>query len=183
MNENLMRTLRFTSIVNQYKDRIFTYSCYFLGNRHDAEDVSQEVLLKLWQHLDEIRIGSAKAWILITTRNLCIDFVRRRKRRGQHVTCSAAIDSESEPAGPAELSPLEMANASSLSEQIAKALLQLPETQRGVLIMREIQDLSYHDISNALKLPLNTVKVYILRGRMALREILAKSLKAELHDA
>ncbi len=178
-----MRTFRFTSIVNQHKDRIFTYSFYFLGNRHDAEDVSQEVLLKAWQHLDEIKIGSAKAWILITTRNLCIDFIRKRKRQGQHITFTAADDTDSEPACPVESSPFEIAHAGSLNDQIAKALLLLPETQRSALIMREIQDLTYQDISKALEIPLNSIKVYIMRGRIALREILVKSLKAELQDA
>ncbi len=183
MNENLLRTLRFTSIVNQYKDRIFTYSFYFLGNRHDAEDVSQEVLLKVWQHLDDIKLGSAKAWVLVTTRNLCIDFCRRRKRQARHLTLAAAMDTDAEPAAPVEGSPLEIAQVSSLSEQIAKALLQLPETQRSVLIMREIQDLSYRDISKALEIPLNSIKVYIMRGRMALKAILEKSLKTELKNA
>ena len=65
---------------------------------------------------------------------------------------------------------------------ISNAILKLPEKQRSVLILREIQDMSYKDISASLDMPINSVKVTILRGREALKNILSQMLKSELKD-
>lgn len=140
------------------------------------------MLLKIWQHLDEINWGSSKAWIMTTTRHLCIDFVRRRKRLGRLNSFANKEDLDEKQTNLVESNPFEMAQASTLKVHISGAQQQLPEIQRSAIIMREIQDMSYHEISKALVIPLNSTKVYIMRGRQALRSILTKSLKGELKD-
>jgi len=170
-----MRSLRFKILVRTHQEWILTYAHYFLGNRSDAE-----VLLRIWQHLDELKWDAARPWIIKTTRNLCLDVIRKRKhRRTLSVEDAAAMDqATSDP----EHDPMRMAQQGLLQKQLSDALLLLPETQRSALILRDIQDLSYRQISAALDIPLNTVKVYILRGRQALRRILSPEFKREIQD-
>jgi RNA polymerase sigma-70 factor, ECF subfamily len=175
-----MKSLRFKILVHAHQKWVYTHAFYFLGNRADAEDVCQEVLLRIWRYLDEIKWDSARPWISKTTRNLCLDVLRRRKHR-------VGVSAEDEtilnlPAEGFEADPSATAHNGLMRQQISEALQRLPELQRSMIIMREIQDMSYHQISAALDMPLNTVKVYILRGRQSLRKILAHQLKDELQN-
>ncbi len=86
------------------------------------------------------------------------------------------------PAEGPEVDPSSAAHNGLMQRQIGVALQRLPELQRSMIIMREIQDMSYQQISSALDMPLNTVKVYIMRGRQSLRKILAYQLKDELQN-
>lgn len=69
---------RFRKICERHRDRIFTFACYYLGNREDAEDVTQEVLLRLWENWRSIEPEGLPAWITRVARNACLDALRRR---------------------------------------------------------------------------------------------------------
>jgi RNA polymerase sigma-70 factor, ECF subfamily len=175
-----MKSLRFKILVHTHQKWIYTYALYFLGNRADAEDVCQEVLLRIWRHLEEIKWDTGRPWIIKTTRNLCLDLIRKRKH-------AAAFSNDDEtalhqPTHNPQHDPLEMAHSRVLQKHISDALMTLPEIQRSAVILRDIQDMSYQQISTALEIPLNTAKVYILRGRQALRQILANQLRGELQN-
>ncbi|RKY58229.1 MAG: RNA polymerase sigma factor SigW, partial [Candidatus Latescibacterota bacterium] len=71
---------RFEKLVDRYKDRIYTFAFYFLGNREDAEDATQEVLVKIWEKGDTADPNHIDGWIAKVTRNICIDMERRRRR-------------------------------------------------------------------------------------------------------
>jgi len=172
----MIKTHRFRTLIDKHKEWIFTYAFYFTGDRADAEDVTQEVMLRLWQHLEKIRLGSAGAWIRKTTRNLCIDSRRRRIRYRSDTELADQI--------PGALDdPIDRTQSSMLSEVIYSALQHLPDKHRSVLIMREIQDMSYREISACLNIPLNSTKVFLWRARSALRRRLSETLKRELQDA
>ena len=70
---------KYNFLVQQYKNRVYNYSLYLLQNRMDADDVTQEVLIKVWKHIGDFNILAAKTWIMRTTHNLCIDYLRKRK--------------------------------------------------------------------------------------------------------
>jgi RNA polymerase sigma factor (sigma-70 family) len=70
--------LRFKYLENRYKDRIFNYAMWLVKNRQDAEDITQEVLIKIWEQGLEIRLSAIKSWIMRTTHNLSIDYLRKR---------------------------------------------------------------------------------------------------------
>ena len=76
-----MKRACFKKIVDKHKDWIYSYALYFLGNRMDAEDVTQEVLIRAWQNIDTIHQRKTKAWLTRVTYNLCNDYARRRKAR------------------------------------------------------------------------------------------------------
>jgi RNA polymerase sigma-70 factor (ECF subfamily) len=172
-----MSSLRFQTMMKKHKNWIFTYALYFLGNENDAKDITQEVLLKIWENITRIKTGAARYWIAKTTRNLCIDYARRKKAvtsRFEPITDTMADRlADSDP----ENNPLELVHATMVKSQIRDALEYLPDIQKSAVIMRDIQDMSYREISKSLDLPLNTTKVYIMRGRQALRENLVNILK------
>ena len=157
--------------VEAQRHQIYTFAFYSLKNREDAEDVTQEVLIRLWKHWQKLDKGGIKAWITKVTRNLCCDFVRQRVRR------SNEADAEDMPvdALPSASDPQADAESEDFKRRLTAALRQVPEPYRSALILREIQDFKYDEIADALDKPLNTVKVYIHRGRKMLR----KELKEE----
>jgi RNA polymerase sigma-70 factor (ECF subfamily) len=169
---------RFKKMVEQHRDRIFTFAYYNLGNREEAEDVTQEVLLRIWQNLEAINEATQHAWINKVSRNACIDAARRRRAYRTRVVATA--DGETVfGAASHEPSPEDRAVASSLRSRIQGALSELQEPYKSVVILREIQEMKYEEISASLELPLNTVKSYLHRGRRMLREQLSETNKHE----
>lgn len=166
----------FQKLADRNRDRIFTFACYCLGDRDEAEDVTQEVLLRLWNNWQRIEVERVGPWLIHVTRNACIDVLRKRRTYRALVTA----DSEGEAMSRAvsyELDPGEVAEASDFQKHLERALEEIAEPYRSIVILREIQDLKYEEISEALDMPLNTVKVYLHRGRRKLREQLKDYVK------
>lgn len=164
-----MHLLEFERYVHRYQDRIFGFACYFLGSREDAKDITQDVLIRLWHHRGDVDTTRLLPWLMRVTRNACIDHTRGRRHtyevNGQDVdawaegVCGSPVDHL-----------LDAENVRTLEA----AIEQLPEPYRSVVILREIQNMKYEEISGAMDMPLNTVKVYIHRGRKMLREQLSE---------
>ena len=167
-----MRRLRFKRIVGQHKDRIYTQAYYLLGSHDDAEDATQEVLLRIWERLDDVPRKHTTAWIITVTRNLCIDYIRRRQRTVRFFDVEGGEDG-SEEIPQAASDPAEEAEQNEIQRHIEREIRTLPEPLRDVVILREIQDLKYEEIARILEIPLNSVKVYLYRGRRILREKLS----------
>lgn len=164
-----MKQTQFKKIVNDYKDLIYNQAYYFTSHKDDAEDITQEVLIKLWHHQRNIKRVSLKTWLLKVTRNLCIDYSRKRKELflneiHNDTSKSTFIESLVDP----KLNPEEEIISRDLMENITHVINELPEKIRSIVIMRDIQDLTYDIISKTMGLPLNSVKVYIHRGRKLL---------------
>ena len=158
----------FEELVREHRDRVYTFALYSLKNREDAEDVTQEVLIRLWNHWRRLEGDYLKAWILRVTRNACVDAVRRRQTRGRH---EAATDDTALEAAPSQApGPQSQAEGAEFRDRLEAALAKLPEPHRSIVILREIQGLAYDEIAAAVDRPLNTVKVYLHRGRKMLRE-------------
>lgn len=166
---------RFRKICERHRDRIFTFACYYLGNREDAEDVTQEILLRLWENWRSIEPEGLPAWITRVARNACLDALRRR--HSYRTVVSADPDEQILSTAAATASdPVEQLEASDFQRQLEDALQHLPEAHRAVVVLREIQGMKYEQIGNSLDLPLNTVKVYLHRGRQQLRRQLHRNM-------
>jgi len=161
---------RYRFLIRQYKNKIYTYSLYMLKNRMDADDVTQEVMIRIWQNIDKFNILASKTWIIKTTNNLCIDFLRRRsvavKREFEideffEDTYSKNHDSEN---------PYLITHFKMMASKVKEAIQRLPENLRSVFVLYEIEEMKYKEISKALDLPINSVKVYLLRARKKLQE-------------
>jgi len=164
-----MTSKRFERWVGVHKDRVYSLAYYSLANQEEAEDVTQEVLLRMWKHRDDINENTLGAWLSRVTRNACIDVIRRRKAYSSRIVVNG--DSEQFVNAPSrEPGPDEMTMASEFGSRLQLALAAVQEPYRSIVILREIQDMKYEQISDELELPLNTVKSYLHRGRRMLRE-------------
>lgn len=152
---------RFRRLCQEHRDRIYTFAFYYTGNREDAEDITQEVLFRLWHHGLRMDDESVAAWLTRVVRNACLDALRQRSRYRSVVSAQ-----DPEPVLAVEADDVD------LRRQLEAALTRLENPLREIVILREIQGLSYREISQSLELPLNTVKVYLHRGRRRLRTLL-----------
>lgn len=159
----------FEKLADRHRDRIFTYACYCLGDREEAEDVTQEVLIRLWKNLDSLEDARVLPWMLHVTRNACIDSMRRRRTYRAIVAQDPEGDTMARVASPIP-SPSVAVETADFQVHLQKALQELREPYRSIVVLREVQDLKYEEICETLGLPLNTVKVYLHRGRRKLRE-------------
>ncbi len=170
---------RFKTLVEQHKDRIYTFAYYFLGNSADAEDVTQDVLIRLWQHHEALEPERLGGWLMRVTRNACIDTYRRQ----QTYKDTVHVDTDGlayQQAATLYEAPDATVEAGEFQAHLQAALADLKEPHRSIVILREVQDLKYEQISERLDLPLNTVKVYLHRGRRALRKALRTRVDYEL---
>lgn len=162
-----MRRDVFDAAVASHGRKVYTLAVYLLNDHAGAEDLTQEVLMRLWRRGHEVAPNKIGAWLLRVTRNACIDAVRRRKGAGR-----IEIDDEMARVELLEKAPgpEEQAHASQVGGNILKALEALKEPGRSVVILREIQGLSYQEIGEALEMPLSSVRVTLHRGRRKLRD-------------
>jgi RNA polymerase sigma-70 factor, ECF subfamily len=148
-----------------HKDRLYGYAAYLLDDLEEAKDVTQEALVRLWQHRTEmIESRSIRAWLLQTTHRLCIDRLRARGLR-------TLVDPESLDALPSAgaRAPDDAAADRELGGAITWALQELSPRDRSVLLMREVHGLSYAEMAKSLGMPLGTLKAFLHRAREKLR--------------
>ncbi len=165
-------------VIDQHSGRVFTLACYTLGSRQDAEDVTQEVLLRYWRHADRIDPAKVEGWLVRVTTNACRDVMRRHNRRREVVgneACDVALGGATGDAPQPEAS----LEATETTEQLERLLLQLREPYRSVVVLREVQGMSYAAIAEALEMTLASVRVTLHRGRRRLAEIVAERKAAE----
>jgi len=168
----MIRNLRFTTLCRRHCDEIYRYARSFLGNKVDAEDATQEVLLRLWRNLSDVPLLKARAWLYRTTRNHCLDQIRRRARVAAPVVLGTTVLEELEDYGTED--PSTAADVDPLRRRMDLALQTLPDSQRSVFILYEVNDLRYREIAEHLGIPINSVKVYLSRARKRLQELLRK---------
>lgn len=136
----------------------------------DAEDVTQDVLIKIWNNLDSFKIAAAKTWIMKTTHNQCIDCLRKRSKETQR---DLLFDEElyESPGNETYLvNPMYKTHVTIMADKIKEAIQRLPENMRSIFILFEIHGLKYKEISKSLNIPMNSVKVYLMRARKKLQE-------------
>ena len=168
----------FEDTAQRYQRRVYSFARYLLSNREEAEDVTQEVLLRLWRHregVDEERLGS---WLLRVTRNACYDLLRKRRSEAAAGLLGASLDDgETAEVASAVPGPLADAEAADFRRRLLAALAELSEPYKSVVILREVQGLPHREIGEALGIPEVTVRVHLHRGRLKLRE----RLKRDMH--
>ncbi|HJO12007.1 MAG: sigma-70 family RNA polymerase sigma factor [Gammaproteobacteria bacterium] len=153
---------QYRQAVDQHKQRVYSLALYSLRAREDAEDVTQEVFIKLWQHWQKVDLDKIGAWLMRVTRNSVIDHVRKRNPEQNQTDFNV----ETQPALESEETELDR---TSIQQQLKLAIAELNEPFRSIIIMRDIQGFSYSDIEQTLDMSESQVKVYLHRARRKLR--------------
>ncbi len=163
----------YTELVHRYRDRLMSFVFRFIGEMEKAEDIVQDTLLKLYTHRHYYRnIAKFSTWIYTIAGNLAKTELRRKKRH-RVTNLSQMGTEESEYILPSvEPETGETAQGHFAEKQIQKAIQELPLHFRTVIILRDIQELSYEEISNIVDVPLGTVKSRINRARLQLQQSL-----------
>ena len=170
----------FAALVEENQGRIYNLALRMTGNPDDAAELTQEAFLNAWRGLARFQGESAfSTWLYRLASNVCIDFLRREKRR-KDLSMTVSLDGEGEEDRQAELpdwrySPERQAEQRELREALADGLASLSDGHRQVLVLREIHGLSYGEIAAALDLEEGTVKSRIARARLALRKYLMET--------
>lgn len=168
----------FAQLIAQNQTKIYNLAYRMTGNHEDALDVSQDAFIKAWQALPNFKGDSSfSTWVYRLASNTAIDLLRKQKRKAENsLTTDYADDDEgTEIQIPdSRTEPAAAFATKELSTTIQRGLELLPPHHREVLIMREIQGLSYQEISTTLDVDLGTVKSRIARGRNTLRKFLQK---------
>lgn len=155
-------------LVREHKDRIYSFAVWTLRDPEEARDVTQEALVRLWEHRGRVEIPAARSWLMTTAHHLCVDRLRRRSRRPEVDEDSLAV-----PLADPGPDPQRLAAASQTARAIGRALSALGEQDRAVVVMREVQGMSYDEIAQALDVPLGTLKARLHRARDRLRRKLS----------
>jgi RNA polymerase sigma-70 factor (ECF subfamily) len=159
--------LAWEQIIRQYWRKVFNVAYKFVGKHDEAEDLTQDIFLKIFKSLDTFdRRANFQTWLVSISRNLCIDHYRSVRKERQ--TIARDIDSNDlQPAAP-DRGPYQAAEHQDLRAQLRQALETLPATLRTAVVLRDLQELSYQEIAERLGLPEGTVKSRINRGRIEL---------------
>lgn len=166
----------FEKLIYQHQKSVYNMAFSMLGNREDAYDAAQEVFIRVFKSLPGFREqASFSTWVYRITKNVCLDEIRKNKKRN-----TVSIDQETDYGdGPVKMqiedsgpTPDESAERNELVKKVQEGIAKLPEQHRLIIIMRDIQNLSYEEIAGILKCPEGTVKSRINRARTALREII-----------
>jgi RNA polymerase sigma-70 factor, ECF subfamily len=166
----MLKELKFKSLINQHKNRVYNYSFYMLGNRFDADDITQEVLIRTWKNMDKFNYNSAKAWMMTTAHNLCIDYLRKNKKSNRRTKEIDEVLEEKLPDRTGNSSPDGIVHEKILDQKLKDIINCLPESVKSPFILYQFEGLKYKEISQVLNIPLNSVRVYILRARKKLQE-------------
>ncbi len=161
--------------MRRHTRRVFGLCYRFTGNSTEAEDLSQEVFLRIYRTLPSYRsaFGAFPTWLTSVTRNLLVDHYRRTRRDRITDSIEDAMPKLEEKHSSAK-TPDRLAQAAELSVQLQRGLARLSPELREAVILRDLQGLEYNEIQMVLQVPEGTVKSRINRGRIELGRILTE---------
>ncbi|WP_051189061.1 RNA polymerase sigma factor SigW [Halalkalibacillus halophilus] len=165
----------FEELVHQYEGMIYSHCYRMIGNRHDAEEFTQETFLKAYKNINSCQDHEKfQAWLHRIATNVTIDYMRKKKpsvilddeiKDCQDITYTDQLRSK-------EPLPEEECAKNEKRKLICEAIYQLPEKYQAVIFLRYCEDYSLEDISKALFLPVGTVKTHLHRSKQALHKLI-----------
>ncbi|HEX6438875.1 MAG TPA: sigma-70 family RNA polymerase sigma factor [Candidatus Binatia bacterium] len=169
-NEKLQR---FEQAIMPHLDAAYNLARWLMRNEDDARDMVQEAYLRAFKFFDGFHGVDARAWLLTTVRNTCYTWLEQNRRSRATTSFDEEIHSLDEQA----TNPSELALKSGDVEMIRESLEELPEEFREVIVLRDLEEMSYKRIAEVINIPLGTVMSRLARARGRLRRILFSRLK------
>ena len=166
----------FEELLLLHQKKVYNLCLRMSANPDDALDLSQEAFLRAWRSLGQYQFeASFSTWLFRLTSNICIDFLRRKKRR-QETSLTESYDDSDEGAElsvpDAQPGPEQQAMTNETKIELARAIEQLSPEHREILQLRVIEDLQYEQIADILGVRVGTVKSRLARARLSFRKIL-----------
>lgn len=160
-------------IVRLNRRKVFNLAYKFVGRHDEAEDLTQDIFLRIFKSLHTFdRRANFQTWLISISRNLCIDHYRSVRKERE--TMARDVDSSELSPVSRERGPHGHLEALDTKDLIRQALTMLPDTLREAVVLRDLQDFSYLEIADRLKLPEGTVKSRINRGRLELARAITR---------
>ena len=160
-----------------YQQQVYNLAYRIMGDEASASDATQEAFISAWRHIGGFRGGSWKSWLLRIVTNACYDELRRVKRRPASSLESLYVE---DPTPDAELPPSQLESPEAFTQRrelnraIQASIAQLPPDQRIVLVLSDMQGMSYEEIAEITGVNLGTIKSRLSRARARLRDLLMK---------
>lgn len=178
---------RFEELVIPHMQAAFNFAYWIVRSREDAEDVVQDAYVRAFRAFSDLRGESVKPWLLAIVRNVAYRALQNRRRGGNVILFSEDLkgrdrEDAGEMADP-EPSAESLLIASGERQQLVSALGELTGDYREVIVLRELEGLSYNEIAHAIDAPVGTVMSRLSRGRAELREALARRIAKDEPDA
>ena len=179
----MTRLARFQRSVLPHLDAAYNLARWLTRNDHDAEDVVQEAFVRALRYFDSLRQDDARAWLLAIVRNTCYTWLEKNRPADMvAIEDEGLLSADAESLGhaaPAESNPEVIVLQSAQKKLVNQALEELPIAYREVLVMRELEDLSYKEIAQAAGVPIGTVMSRLARGR----ELLRRTIEVRMRKA
>lgn len=160
----------FEEFVEHFRSKIFQYSWMMCGQREDAEEVAQETLLRVFESLDQLREPEhVRAWVFRIAKNACL--MKRRKSifaPSQELSLDEIVTDAPDSRRLPETEAIE----SQMLHSLHRAIAELPDTYRAVVLLRDLEELSTEETAQILDISTDAVKTRLHRGRLALRQML-----------
>lgn len=165
-----MTEKEFNHIILPLASHIWSFAYNITGDKILTEDITQEVMLKLWGYRKELaKVENVKAYVLKITRNLCIDYIKKQKPiYNEEVMIKN---------GGYEADLLEQIETKDTVAAVKQIIDTLPPNQKEVMILREIEEMEYEEISQITGLGLNNIRVLLSRGRSKVRQVLVEKFR------
>ena len=170
-----MTTESFKTEVLPIKNKLYRFALRMLSDHEEAQDTVQEVFLRLWskrEKLDEYR--SIEAFAMIITKNLCLDKLKSSRRRN--------IELKDQLETPGSITPYDHTEKTDMKNKAINIINTLPEQQKMVIQMRDVEGLDYDEIAEVMEMSLNNVRVNLSRARKKVRDILIKAQNYEFSN-
>ena len=167
----------FEQLLLEHQKNVYNLCYRMAGNPDDAMDLSQETFLRAWRCLDQYQFASAfSTWLYRLCSNICIDFLRRRRRQQTVPLTFEDADGEEQTYAVPDPAPLpeEQVELKLTRETLAAAMAQLLPEHRAVLQLRVVNEMSYEQIADVLDIQIGTVKSRLSRARNQLKKILER---------
>jgi RNA polymerase sigma factor (sigma-70 family) len=156
--------MNWEKVIQNVQDKLYRFSLRITGNSVEAEDIVQEIRIRLWNKTLEINdLKNPEAWCMTLAKNLSLDKLRSKHRRTED------LDDVRQVVAPTE-SPYQQTEKGDMMQQIRLILNQLPEKQRMTMHLRDIEGLTYDEIVEQLEMPMSQVKINLFRARQTVRE-------------
>ena len=171
----------FSEVVTRYKAKLYNYVYRMTGSADDAEDLTQEVFIRMYTSIDSFRgQSSLNTWLFRIAGNLCIDRFRRTKNRNPAFSLDEPLgdDTGTQEVADETYAPHRLLENVEMAEQIQAALSKLPDKLRTTLLLHDIEGLPYEEVAEIAGCPLGTVKSRLFNARMQLRQHLSGYLNS-----